>query len=47
MKHIGALEFMHASCLVAMDEKLFLAPVDTSKLKRVLDVGTGAGHWAM
>jgi len=46
-KHIETLDLLHATCLTSIREKLFLAPIDTEKLKSVLDVGTGAGHWAM
>jgi len=37
----------HASNLLAMDGKLHFAPLEFPKVKKVLDLGTGAGHWAM
>lgn len=33
-------------CLVTLDNKLYLSPLDEN-IKRVLDVGTGAGTWAI
>src|ERR1700761_85902 len=30
-----------------LGDKLFLAPIDGQKCRRVLDVGTGTGIWAM
>jgi hypothetical protein len=28
---------------MSLDDKLFLAPIDTEKMQRVLDIGTGTG----
>jgi len=46
-KHTESMELVHYLTLVAMKNKLFHAPLDTDKLKKVLDVGTGTGHWAI
>lgn len=37
------LDLSHALMTKAIGDKLFLAPVDTDKLQRVLDIGTGTG----
>ena len=33
----------HALIIKGIGDKLFLAPVDTDKMHRVLDIGTGTG----
>lgn len=40
------LDMMHEMMLAMMDRKLFLAPVGNSP-RRVLDLGTGTGIWAI
>ncbi|UQC73908.1 methyltransferase domain-containing protein [Colletotrichum lupini] len=37
------LDFCHALLTRTVGNKLFLAPVDETKMHRVLDVGTGTG----
>ncbi|KAM0559959.1 hypothetical protein ACHAPJ_003913 [Fusarium lateritium] len=44
------LDFQHALCLLTFDNQLYLAPIDQSEslpIRRVLDVGTGTGCWAI
>ncbi|KAK1463539.1 hypothetical protein CMEL01_13608 [Colletotrichum melonis] len=41
------LDFCHALLTKTVGNKLFLAPVDETKMHRVLDVGTGTGIWAI
>jgi SAM-dependent methyltransferase len=44
------LDFQHALCLRTLDNHLFLAPIFREggiSVKRVLDVGTGTGCWAI
>ncbi|KAF2195905.1 S-adenosyl-L-methionine-dependent methyltransferase [Zopfia rhizophila CBS 207.26] len=40
------LDIFHHICLLALDKKLFLAPIAKNP-QRVLDVGTGTGIWAI
>jgi hypothetical protein len=37
------LDMSHALMTKAIGDKLFLAPIDTDKMHRVLDIGTGTG----
>lgn len=39
------LDMMHEMMLVMLDRQLFLAPIDSPR--RVLDLGTGTGIWAI
>ena len=39
-------DIMHAVFLTAMDDHLFLAPLNQD-LGRILDIGTGTGIWAI
>ncbi|KAH6854746.1 S-adenosyl-L-methionine-dependent methyltransferase [Chaetomium sp. MPI-CAGE-AT-0009] len=41
------LDLTHGLMTKAIGDKLFLAPVDTDKMQRVLDIGTGTGIWSM
>ncbi|KAH6974152.1 S-adenosyl-L-methionine-dependent methyltransferase [Ilyonectria sp. MPI-CAGE-AT-0026] len=45
-KQNDGLDLIHNACLMLMDDKLFLAPLEKSP-GRVLDVGTGTGIWAI
>lgn len=38
---------MHQLLRIVMEERLHLAPLDTNKPFRILDVGTGTGIWAV
>jgi len=38
---------IHQICLLLLDDRLFLAPVVDLGSKRVLDIGTGTGAWAI
>jgi tRNA1(Val) A37 N6-methylase TrmN6 len=40
-------DLQHHLFQLTFDGKLFNAPVDTKKVFRVLDVGTGTGIWAI
>ena len=37
------LDLNHHMIVLAMDKKLFIAPIDEKKTQRVLDLGTGTG----
>jgi hypothetical protein len=37
----------HYATIVLQGDKLFYSPLDKDSVKKVLDVGTGTGHWAM
>lgn len=37
------LNLTHDTIVKAIGEKLYLAPLDTEKVQRVLDIGTGTG----
>lgn len=37
---------MHEMCLVLLDDRYYLSPIDASSLHTVVDVGTGLGLWA-
>lgn len=41
------LDLQHLMCKVSLHNRLFLAPLKESNLKRVLDFGTGTGIWAI
>ncbi|CCE35185.1 uncharacterized protein CPUR_02116 [Claviceps purpurea 20.1] len=40
-------ELCHHVLTILFDDQLFLAPLETDKMHRVLDVGTGSGIWAI
>jgi len=44
---LDRLNFTHIILQMAIGDKMFLAPLDTDKVKRVLDLGTGTGIWAI
>lgn len=41
------LDLMHAILVKALGQKLFLSPLERSKVHRALDLGTGTGIWAL
>ncbi|GME65228.1 methyltransferase domain-containing protein [Neofusicoccum parvum] len=41
------LDLMHHLLMITLDRKLYLAPLKEENLKRILDVGTGTGIWAI
>ncbi|KAK5657225.1 hypothetical protein OQA88_3283 [Cercophora sp. LCS_1] len=41
------LDLTHLLSMRSIGEKLFLAPIDPSSMRRILDIGTGTGIWAM
>ncbi|KAL1876834.1 hypothetical protein VTK73DRAFT_9136 [Phialemonium thermophilum] len=44
---LDRLDLTHALMTKGIGEKLYLAPIDGSKLHRILDIGTGTGIWAI
>ena len=42
-----SMDINHHALTLGIGDKLFLAPLETDKIKRVLDVGTGTGTWAI
>lgn len=41
------LDLIHHMMIKGVGDKHFLSPLEESKLKRILDIGTGTGIWAM
>ncbi|EGS19969.1 uncharacterized protein CTHT_0044650 [Thermochaetoides thermophila DSM 1495] len=41
------LDLTHAVMTKSLGDRLFLCPIDISKMQRVLDIGTGTGIWAI
>lgn len=46
-KNSEALDMVHHMITLSLGGKTFLAPLDTDKLNKVLDIGTGTGIWAI
>lgn len=41
------MEVLNYATFLALESKLYLAPLETSHVSNVLDIGTGAGLWAI
>ncbi|EGO58692.1 hypothetical protein NEUTE1DRAFT_78072 [Neurospora tetrasperma FGSC 2508] len=46
-RHIDAMEIAHHAYMVTMGHRLYCAPLDKNKVRKVLDIGTGSGLWAI
>ncbi|KAK3694508.1 S-adenosyl-L-methionine-dependent methyltransferase [Podospora appendiculata] len=46
-KQNESLDIHHHACTLALDGKLYLAPLVKSDIKHALDIGTGTGIWAI
>ncbi|KAL2132746.1 hypothetical protein VTI74DRAFT_3429 [Chaetomium olivicolor] len=46
-QHAESMDLQHHMCYLMLDNKLHLAPLDFKKVKKVIDVGTGTGIWAI
>lgn len=46
-QHVWAMDIHHHMCLLMEDGKLCLTPLEKDKVKKVVDIGTGTGIWAI
>ncbi|KAI0021193.1 S-adenosyl-L-methionine-dependent methyltransferase [Xylariomycetidae sp. FL0641] len=46
-QHDESMDMLHHVSTLQQDGKIFLAPLDESKIQKVLDVGCGTGIWAI
>ncbi|KAK1753311.1 S-adenosyl-L-methionine-dependent methyltransferase [Echria macrotheca] len=46
-KEMDRLDLIHHMMIKGVGDKYFLAPIPESRLKRILDIGTGTGIWAI
>ena len=46
-KMLESMDIHHHFCTLLLNGKLFLSPLTKENTKKVLDVGTGTGIWAM
>ncbi|KAL0466369.1 S-adenosyl-L-methionine-dependent methyltransferase [Neurospora intermedia] len=46
-RHVEAMEILHHALMVQTDGKLYLAPLEKKKIKKVLDIATGSGLWSI
>ncbi|KLO86471.1 uncharacterized protein LW93_11247 [Fusarium fujikuroi] len=44
---LDMMEVLYYATFLALESKLYLAPLDTSHVSNVLDIGTGTGLWAI
>ncbi|KAF4494155.1 mRNA 3 -end-processing YTH1 [Fusarium agapanthi] len=44
---LDMMEVLYYATFLALESKLYLAPLETSHVSNVLDIGTGAGMWAI
>ncbi|KAL2214259.1 S-adenosyl-L-methionine-dependent methyltransferase [Sarocladium strictum] len=46
-KQMNSMDINHHALTLACGDKLYLAPLDESKVQKVIDIGTGTGIWAI
>ncbi|KAF5026340.1 hypothetical protein F66182_1548 [Fusarium sp. NRRL 66182] len=46
-QQLQSVDLTHHYLMILLDDRLFLAPLQEEKIRKVLDVGTGTGIWAI